>query len=70
MEGIYNRAWGKNLDESPHFKTFDGLELDLGTVGPWGTYIQGTVTYALKGNIQRYNQRWGVYLLVFRPFGR
>jgi hypothetical protein len=69
VEGMYNRAWGQNLDESRTFKTFDGLELDLGTVGPWGTFLQGTVTYALRGNVERYNNRWGVYLLVFRPLG-
>ena len=69
VEGMYNRAWGQNLDESRTFKTFDGLELDLGTVGPWGTFLQGTVTYALRGNVERYNNRWGVYLLIFRPLG-
>ncbi len=67
VEGMYNRAWGRNLEESSNFRTFDGLELDLGTVGPWSTYIKGTVTYALSGNIERYNSRWGVYLLIFKP---
>ncbi len=67
VEGMYNRAWGRNLEESSSFRTFDGLELDLGTAGPWSTYIKGTVTYALNGNIERYNSRWGVYLLVFKP---
>ena len=64
---MYNRAWGRNLDESSSFRTFDGLELDLGTVGPWSTFIKGTVTYALHGNLERYNSRWGVYFLVFKP---
>jgi hypothetical protein len=67
LEGMYNHAWGRNLAESPKFRPFDGLELDLGTVGPWGTFIKGTVTYALRGNLDRYNHRWGVYLLIFRP---
>ncbi len=67
VEGMYNRAWGRNLEESSNFRTFDGLELDLGTVGPWSTYIKGTVTYALHGNLERYNSRWGVYLLIFKP---
>jgi hypothetical protein len=67
VEGMYNRAWGRNLEESSSFRTFDGLELDLGTVGPWSTYIKGTVTYALHGNLERYNSRWGVYLLIFKP---
>jgi hypothetical protein len=70
VEGMYNRAWGQNRDESQRFKTFEGLELGLGTVGPWGTFVQGSVTYALQGHLDRYRGRWGVYLLVFRPFGR
>jgi hypothetical protein len=70
VEGMYNHAWGRNLEESPKFRAFDGLELDLGTVGPWGTFVKGTVTYALRGNLDRYNSRWGVYLLVFKPLDR
>ena len=35
-------------------------------MGPWGTFVKGTVTYALRGNLDRYNNRWGVYLLVFK----
>jgi hypothetical protein len=30
--------------------------------------VQGIFTYALKGDLQRYNRRFGVYLLIFRPF--
>jgi hypothetical protein len=67
VEGMYDHAWGRNLEESTSFRDFDGLELDLGTVGPWGTYIKGTVTYALSGNLDRYDNRWGVYLLIFKP---
>ena len=67
VEGMYNHAWGRNREESSRFRGFDGLELDLGTVGPWGTFVKGTVTYALRGTIDRYNGRWGVYLLVFKP---
>ena len=67
VEGMYNHAWGRNLEESSSFRGFDGLELDLGTVGPWGSFIKGTVTYALRGNLDRYDNRWGVYLLIFRP---
>ena len=67
VEGMYNHAWGRNLGESSQFKPFDGLELDLGTVGPWGTFVKGTVAYAIRGNIDRYNKPWGVYLLVFKP---
>ena len=35
-------------------------------MGPWGTFVKGTVTYALRGNLDRYNNRWGVYLLIFK----
>jgi hypothetical protein len=66
LEAMYDHAWGRNLEESSTFRSFDGLQLDLGTVGPWGTFVKATVTYALRGNIDRYNHRWGVYLLVFK----
>jgi hypothetical protein len=66
LEAMYDHAWGRNLEESSTFQGFDGLQLDLGTVGPWGTFVKATVTYALRGNIDRYNHRWGVYLLVFK----
>jgi hypothetical protein len=29
--------------------------------------MQGTVSYALDGNIPRYNSRWAVYILIFKP---
>jgi len=67
VEAMYDHAWGRNLEESPSFRDFDGLGLDLGTVGPWGTFVKGTVTYALRGNLDRYNNRWGLYLLIFKP---
>jgi len=66
VEGYYNHAWGRNKAESNHFRAYDGLELDFGTAGPWGAFFQGMVTYAIKGNIDRYNSRWGVYLLIFK----
>lgn len=67
FEGFYNHAWARNKAESPHFRGFDGLELDFGTAGPWKSYFQGVVTYALTGDIARYNSRWGVYFLIFKP---
>ncbi|MCL4488909.1 MAG: hypothetical protein M1570_12365 [Chloroflexi bacterium] len=67
FEGMYSYARGRNLDESRRFTKFDGLELNFGTAGPWGTYMQGTVSYALHGNIPRYNSRWGAYIMVFKP---
>jgi hypothetical protein len=68
FEGMYSYARARNLDESSHFKKFDGLETNFNTAGPGGTLIQGTVSYALDGNIARYNSRWGVNIMVFKPF--
>ncbi len=67
VEGMYAQARARNLDESLRFRKFDGLELNLSTPGPWGTLMQGTVSYALNGNIPRYNSRWAVYILLFKP---
>jgi len=41
--------------------------VDFGTAGPWGVYLQGMLTYAIKGNLERYNSRWGLYLIIFKP---
>jgi hypothetical protein len=68
FEGMYSYARARNLSESSHFKKFDGLETNFNTAGPKGTLIQGTVSYALDGNIARYNSRWGVNIMVFKPF--
>jgi hypothetical protein len=68
FEGLYSYARARNLDESSHFKKFDGLETNINTAGPMGTLIQGTVSYALDGNIARYNSRWGMTVMVFMPF--
>ncbi len=67
FEGAYNHAEGKNLAESRGYEKFDGAEFDFGTAGPWGTYMQGIVTYAIRGNLERYRSRWGAYLLMFKP---
>lgn len=67
VEGMYAYARARNLDESLRFKKFDGLELNFNTPGPLGTLMQGTVSYALDGNIARYNSRWAVYILLFKP---
>jgi hypothetical protein len=68
FEGLYSYARARNLDESSHFKKFDGLETNFNTAGPRGTLIQGTVSYALDGNIARYNSRWGMTIMIFKPF--
>jgi len=67
VEGLYSYARARDLDESRHFKKYDGVELNFGTAGPLGTYLQGTVSYALDGNIERYNSRWGVLFMIFKP---
>jgi hypothetical protein len=67
VDGMYAYARARNLDESPRFRKFDGPELNFNVPGPLGTLMQGTVSYALDGNIPRYNSRWAVYILVFKP---
>jgi hypothetical protein len=68
FEGLYSYARARNLDETSHFKKFDGVEANFNTAGPKGTLVQGTVSYALDGNIARYNSRVGLNIMVFKPF--
>ncbi len=68
FEGSYNYARARNESESLRFKKFDGVEFDASTGGPWGTYIQSTVFYALNGNIPRYNSRWSGVIMIFKPW--
>ena len=68
LEGMYSYARARNLDETSHFRKFDGLETNFNIAGPMGTLIQGTVSYALDGNIDRYNSRWGTTVMIFKPF--
>jgi hypothetical protein len=67
IDGMYAYARARNLDESLQFRKFDGLEVNFNTPGPWNTLVQGTVSYALDGNIPRYNSRWAAYILIFKP---
>ncbi len=67
IEGMYAYARARNLDESFKFRKFDGVEVNFNTPGPLGTLVQGTVSYALDGNIERYNSRWAAYVLIFKP---
>jgi hypothetical protein len=67
VDGMYAYARARNLDESLRFRKFDGLELNFDTPAPFGTLLQGTVSYALDGNIARYNSRWAAYILLFKP---
>ena len=67
VDGMYAYARARNLEESLQFRKFDGLETNFNTPGPWNTLVQGTVSYSLDGNIARYNSRWAVYILIFKP---
>ncbi len=67
VDGMYAYARARNLDESFRFRKFDGLEVNFNMPGPKSTLVQGTVSYALDGNLPRYNSRWAVYILVFKP---
>ena len=67
FEGSYSYARARNTAESLSFRKFDGVEFDASTAGPWGTYLQTTVTYALAGNIPRYNSRWAGFIMIFKP---
>jgi hypothetical protein len=69
FEGSYNHAWGKNSTEWSGYRNYDGLDFEMATAGPWDTYLQGIVSYALRGSLARYSTRWGVYLLIFKPLG-
>jgi hypothetical protein len=67
VEGMYSYARARNLSESSQFRKFDGVETNFNVAGPYGTLIQGTVSYALDGNIPRYNSRWGFLIMIFKP---
>ena len=67
IDGMYAYARARNQEESLRFRKFDGLEVNFNTPGPLGTLVQGTVSYALDGNIARYNSRWAAYILIFKP---
>jgi hypothetical protein len=67
LDLMYNYARARNEEESSHFRKFDGLESHIDTPGPFGTLIQSTVSYAIDGNLDRYNSRWGVLFLILKP---
>jgi len=70
LAAYYDHAWARNTDESTRFRQFDGLDLDIGTAGPWGTYVQASLNIALRGNTGRYASRWGGMIMFFKPMGR
>ncbi len=67
VDGMYAYARARNLQESFQFRKFDGLEVNFNTPGPMGTLVQGTISYALDGNLPRYDSRWAAYILIFKP---
>jgi hypothetical protein len=67
VQGFYNHAWARNLDESRKFRQFDGLALDIGTAGPLGTYVTASLSLAMRGNLERYGSRWGAMVMFFKP---
>ena len=68
LQGAYTHAWTRNKSEGNELKQFDGLNFSLGIAGPFGTFVQGSVNVALRGELERYNSRWGIYLIVLKPW--
>jgi hypothetical protein len=68
LDTYYNFARSREYQGADKFIDFHGMELDFGTIGPWSSYIQGRITYALAGPLERYKSRWGIYLVMFIPF--
>ena len=67
LEGYYTHAWTTNRLEGPGVRQFDGLDASIGIAGPFGTFLQGTVSFAIRGNLERYASRWGTYLVFLKP---
>jgi hypothetical protein len=68
LQGSYTHAWTRNKDEGNALRQFDGLNFSIGTAGPFGTFVQGSIAVALRGNLERYTTRWGTYLIFVRPW--
>lgn len=67
LEGYYTHAWTQNSLEGPGTRQLDGLDTSIGIAGPFGTYLRGTVSFAIRGNLERYTSRWGAYLVFLKP---
>jgi hypothetical protein len=70
LEATLNHAWTRNRDDSTRFGQFDGCDLNIGTTGPWSTYVQASAGAALRGNLSRYRSRWDMYVTIFKPLSR
>jgi hypothetical protein len=67
LDGFYTHAWTENRLEGPGIRQFDGLDASIGVAGPFGTFVQGSVSFAIRGNLERYASRWGAYLVFLKP---
>jgi len=68
LQGDYTHAWTRNLDEGTGLRQFDGLNVSIGMAGPIGTFVQGSIAVALRGDLDRYPRRWGIYLVFLKPW--
>jgi hypothetical protein len=68
LQGAYTHAWTRNKSEGNALKQFDGLNFSVGVGGPFGTFVQGSVNVALRGELERYASRWGIYMVVLKPW--
>jgi hypothetical protein len=68
LQAGYSHAWTRNKDEGNARQQFDGLDFSIGIAGPFGTFMQGSISVALHGNLDRYPSRWGTYLMFFKPW--
>jgi hypothetical protein len=67
FDGFYSYAQCTENGDGGRRFDFQGLEFDFGTIGPWRSYVQGIVSFALHGLPAEYNSPWSIYLLVFIP---
>jgi hypothetical protein len=67
LQGYYTHAWTKNRIEGSGTRQFDGIDANIGIAGPFGTFVQGSVSFAVRGNLERYKSRWGTYLVFLKP---
>jgi hypothetical protein len=68
LQGSYAHAWTRNKSEGNDVRQFDGVNVSIGIAGPFGTFVQGAINVALRGNLERYKTPWGIYLIVLKPW--
>lgn len=67
LDAYYNLARCYEQPDIGQRFDFQGLEFDFGTIGPWNSYIQGVISFAIDGLPERYSSRWSIYLVMFLP---